>query len=274
MCPYHAWTYALDGRLIATPHLDDDDVDKSDAAAVAVPPARVAGLRLRQPQPRPAGVRRAGCSTHCAGAARAGALPVRRPEGGAPPSPATSHANWKIVVENYQECLHCTRVHPELVDLVPIYRTGLGVRPRAAPTAGSRSPAATACPSPRWTCPTLPGSVRLRRRVVLRRHDLPQRVHRRHRPVRHRLHAVPEGPEPDHDDDGVPVRPGDRSPRRASTRHRSSSSTSSSRSRTTSCASASTRASARRRSTTACSLPRTTWSSRSSQHYRATMAGG
>ena len=28
MCPYHAWTYALDGRLIATPHLDNDDVDK------------------------------------------------------------------------------------------------------------------------------------------------------------------------------------------------------------------------------------------------------
>ena len=29
MCPYHAWTYALDGFLIATPHLDDDDIDKS-----------------------------------------------------------------------------------------------------------------------------------------------------------------------------------------------------------------------------------------------------
>src|SRR5690606_25044347 len=29
MCPYHAWTYALDGRLIATPHLDNDDIDKS-----------------------------------------------------------------------------------------------------------------------------------------------------------------------------------------------------------------------------------------------------
>ena len=29
MCPYHAWTYALDGRLIATPHLDDNEVDKA-----------------------------------------------------------------------------------------------------------------------------------------------------------------------------------------------------------------------------------------------------
>jgi Rieske 2Fe-2S family protein len=33
-------------------------------------------------------------------------------------------ANWKIVVENYHECLHCPTVHPELVKLVPLYRRG------------------------------------------------------------------------------------------------------------------------------------------------------
>ena len=33
-------------------------------------------------------------------------------------------ANWKIVVENYRECLHCPTVHPELVDMVPTYRSG------------------------------------------------------------------------------------------------------------------------------------------------------
>ena len=33
-------------------------------------------------------------------------------------------ANWKIVVENYNECLHCPVVHPELVQVVPLFRFG------------------------------------------------------------------------------------------------------------------------------------------------------
>ncbi|MEX0755561.1 MAG: SRPBCC family protein [Actinomycetota bacterium] len=34
-------------------------------------------------------------------------------------------ANWKIVTENYNECLHCPTIHPELVKLVPLFRTGV-----------------------------------------------------------------------------------------------------------------------------------------------------
>jgi Rieske 2Fe-2S family protein len=33
--------------------------------------------------------------------------------------------NWKVFWENYSECLHCPGIHPELCDLVPIYRTGI-----------------------------------------------------------------------------------------------------------------------------------------------------
>ena len=33
-------------------------------------------------------------------------------------------ANWKIVVENFNECLHCPTIHPELVQVVPLYRFG------------------------------------------------------------------------------------------------------------------------------------------------------
>jgi Rieske 2Fe-2S family protein len=33
--------------------------------------------------------------------------------------------NWKVFWENYNECLHCPGVHPELSSLVPIYRRGI-----------------------------------------------------------------------------------------------------------------------------------------------------
>ncbi len=35
-------------------------------------------------------------------------------------------ANWKIIVENYNECYHCGGVHPELCDIVPAFRRNGG----------------------------------------------------------------------------------------------------------------------------------------------------
>lgn len=37
----------------------------------------------------------------------------------------TLTCNWKAYWDNYNECLHCPHVHPELVSLVPIYKRGL-----------------------------------------------------------------------------------------------------------------------------------------------------
>lgn len=33
--------------------------------------------------------------------------------------------NWKSFWENYSECLHCPGIHPELCDMVPVYRLGV-----------------------------------------------------------------------------------------------------------------------------------------------------
>ena len=33
-------------------------------------------------------------------------------------------ANWKLIVQNYNECLHCPQIHPELVQVIPLYRKG------------------------------------------------------------------------------------------------------------------------------------------------------
>jgi Rieske 2Fe-2S family protein len=35
-------------------------------------------------------------------------------------------ANWKVIVENYNECYHCGPVHPELCELVPAFKQGGG----------------------------------------------------------------------------------------------------------------------------------------------------
>jgi Rieske 2Fe-2S family protein len=38
------------------------------------------------------------------------------------------NCNWKIFWENFNECLHCPNVHPELCDLVPIYGRAIMAR--------------------------------------------------------------------------------------------------------------------------------------------------
>ena len=121
-CPYHAWTYGLDGRLLATPRVDRDDVDR-DATGLWAYRADVwnglvfvslahdvAPLREWLVESNPALVG----FEHLAIADMA---LVQR-------TASSAAANWKIVVENYQECLHCPVVHPELVEVIPHYRTG------------------------------------------------------------------------------------------------------------------------------------------------------
>ncbi len=122
MCPYHAWTYALDGSLIATPHLDDDEVDKAALSLWSVALAEWEGFVFvslaKEPVPFDEWMRLHGQELLALERFGLGELRV------AVTTTAEVHANWKIIVENYQECLHCTRVHPELVDIVPVYRTG------------------------------------------------------------------------------------------------------------------------------------------------------
>jgi glycine betaine catabolism A len=122
MCPYHAWTYALDGRLIATPHLGDDDVDKSAlslwSVAVEVWEGFVFVCLAKDPPGFDVWMQQHGQELLALERFHPGRLKV------AVRTVTEVAANWKIIVENYQECLHCTRVHPELVDIVPVYRTG------------------------------------------------------------------------------------------------------------------------------------------------------
>ena len=123
VCPYHAWTYDLDGQLQRAPHLDES-----------------LGLEVEKVKLHPVG-----CETW------GGFIFLNLSPEAAPPF--SSHiaeideryqrypleslvigktieyevnANWKVLCENYNECYHCGPVHPELCQVVPAFRKNGG----------------------------------------------------------------------------------------------------------------------------------------------------
>jgi Rieske 2Fe-2S family protein len=132
-CPYHAWTYALDGRLIGTPHLAPDDVDRDSLSLWTVACEVWHGFVFvnlsAEPLPLVDSFKLGMDSVEVFEHLHLGDLRT------AVTTSTRVSANWKILVENYQECLHCSWVHPELVDIVPTYKTGSVVDP-ARPDGG------------------------------------------------------------------------------------------------------------------------------------------
>jgi Rieske 2Fe-2S family protein len=122
-CPYHAWTYDLNGRLLGTPNVREDEFfDREDHPLHAFAVGEYAGFVFvnlaREPRPMMDALTD-GAETITAFERfkmqdlRIGVRVVYEVE-----------ANWKIVVENYNECLHCPSIHPELVQVVPLFRFG------------------------------------------------------------------------------------------------------------------------------------------------------
>ncbi len=108
-CPYHGWTYGLDGRLLGAPHMDDANFSRDEYPLHQAQTALWDGhvfLHLGA-SPKPL-------------AEQLGELPEKF-------APWRMHdlrlyrrivydvkANWKLVILNYNECLHCPILHPAL----------------------------------------------------------------------------------------------------------------------------------------------------------------
>src|SRR6266513_2998584 len=119
-CPYHAWTYGLDGRLVGAPHMDDvPGFDKADYSLHRVNLGVWEGfifVNLRD-----ASTERGGYSLERWFAPLMGKFshwnssilqPAKRIE-------YDVRANWKLMFENYSECYHCPGVHPQLQKISP-----------------------------------------------------------------------------------------------------------------------------------------------------------
>ncbi len=110
-CPYHAWTYSLDGSLRTAPRFPEKPADHGlielpaevwhgwvfvNPSADAVPFADYLGALADLVAPyKPEQLTLAATRGYDVA------------------------ANWKVVVENYQECYHCPHIHPELCDVAP-----------------------------------------------------------------------------------------------------------------------------------------------------------
>ena len=109
LCPYHGWTYGLDGRLIGAPHMDGRGFAREDYPLAQVQTAIWDGhifLHLGK-KPKPL-ARQIGELPRKFAAWRMEELRLGRR------IVYDVKANWKLVVLNYNECLHCPLVHPGL----------------------------------------------------------------------------------------------------------------------------------------------------------------
>lgn len=112
-CPYHAWTYGLDGRLIGAPHMDDvPGFVKAEHSLQAVHLELWEGFIFVSLAEGPVALEKA--FAPLAGKFSHWNLPNLR---SAKRIEYEVRANWKLIFENYSECYHCPGVHPALAKL-------------------------------------------------------------------------------------------------------------------------------------------------------------
>ena len=106
-CPYHSWTYNLDGKLLAAKSLREG-IDKSTLGLHPCNIASVSGMLLINLSDNPQSL-----------ANLQSDLKEPFEMFGFEDLKVAAHknypiaSNWKLAVENYQECYHCAPAHPE-----------------------------------------------------------------------------------------------------------------------------------------------------------------
>ena len=149
VCPYHSWTYDLDGRLVGTPRrMATPDFRAEEFPLFAVAVGTWGGFVFVNLDGKAAalselvGNRASRYERYRFQDLRIGKRLV-----------VDVQANWKLLAENFSECFHCPPVHPELCAIVTAYQEAGAWGLRGEETKAQYAPHATTL--------TLDGSARL-----------------------------------------------------------------------------------------------------------------
>jgi Rieske 2Fe-2S family protein len=107
-CGYHGWTYGLDGRLIGAPHMHQGLCRENFGLNPAHADIWDGNIFINlSAQPSPLATQLADLPQKFANWRMGDLRRYQRKE-------YTVAANWKLIVLNYNECLHCPVLHPAL----------------------------------------------------------------------------------------------------------------------------------------------------------------
>jgi Rieske 2Fe-2S family protein len=114
-CPYHSWSYRFDGSLRTAPKFThSNDFNTADYPLMDLGVAMYGGWAwIDMSGTAPAIEEHFGNLAEISAPYETDRLMT-----------AATHsyvvdANWKIVIENYNECYHCSSIHPELCEVTP-----------------------------------------------------------------------------------------------------------------------------------------------------------
>ena len=130
-CPYHAWTYDLDGKLVAAPNLTKmPDIDRVEYGLRRIAVQEWLGyvwVCLAETPPSFEDTVRKDVRDRLGDVELIDHYDVAHLSVGRRIRYDVK-ANWKLIIENFMECYHCATIHPELTEVLPEFADGLAAQ--------------------------------------------------------------------------------------------------------------------------------------------------